>query len=344
MAVPKRAGLVTEAKAQKVGRDWMRAMRRGDLEAAWCQTDRLEIPRREGERAGAAPAAWNLLWDGTTFTGRRVVIHCNHGLGDTIQFVRFVPQVVRVARSVTVMVQPPLVSLLKRAGHFGNIRNGWATRPPARDVAVEVMELPYALRLRQDELAPTVPYLGRCTVDLAKPSEGRPRIGLVWAASGWDHSRSIPPEAFEPLRPLSRVVDFCSLQYGASEGGPAALPFPMRCGAQPRSVLTTANALRQVDLLITVDTMTAHLAGAMGLPVWLLLKHTADWRWMRGSRSPWYPTIRIFRQRRPGTWADVVKRITRELSSLGQRQASFNEELPLQLPSESGPTRRGRRA
>src|SRR4051812_16998555 len=140
---------------------WMRAMRRGHFAAAWAETDRVEMPRREQERRGQL--VWqphHLLWSGEPFDGRRVVIRCNHGLGDTLQFVRFVPRVQTVARAVTLMAQPALVDLLRAAPEFGEVRNGWSDEPlPAHDAEVEIMELAYAFRGTPETLSTTVPYL-----------------------------------------------------------------------------------------------------------------------------------------------------------------------------------------
>ena len=112
--------------------DWMTAMRRGDFEGAWRVTDLWERRRREAERAGAF--VWSpeyLLWNGEPFDGRDVVVRCNHGLGDTLQFFRFVPRLVKIARSVVVLVQPPLLRLLPRMPGCGDVRDGWARAPPS---------------------------------------------------------------------------------------------------------------------------------------------------------------------------------------------------------------------
>jgi hypothetical protein len=154
-----------------VGARWLAAMLAGDFEAAWRETDRIELPRRAAARAGHSVAhAAHLVWDGSTFAGRRVRVRCNHGLGDTLQFIRFVPGVVAVAREVTVLVQPHLVALLAGDPRFGHVIDGWTDDPPPCDVEIEVMELAYACRATPATL-PRPAYLPVARV-VARKSSG----------------------------------------------------------------------------------------------------------------------------------------------------------------------------
>jgi hypothetical protein len=301
---------------------WLAAMRAGDFEAAWRQTDRLELPRRERERAG--DFVWgsqHLLWNGTPFTDRRVLIRCNHGLGDTLQFVRFVPDVQATARSVTLWTQPALVSLLRLMPEFGEVRDGWTDRPPPEhDVEVEVMELAYALRRTAGDVSSTRRYLSREGIrahsSFLRPRDlpGGPRVGLLWAASAWDASRSIPLRELEPLA-QARDCRFYSLQQGRESLETRTAPFAIEpWSARTTEILDAAAAMLELDLIITVDSMAAHLAGALGRPVWLLLQHSADWRWGSApERTPWYPTMRLFRQPAPGAWSAVIEKVASAL-------------------------------
>lgn len=300
---------------------WMAAMRRGDFEEAWRQTDRIELPRRQLERAGTF--VWqphHLIWNGQQFSGRHVWIRCNHGLGDTLQFLRFVPFVARVARQVTILTQPPLLSLLSEHPGLGDVRNGWNDEPEPDDcVQVEIMELPYAFRVTRDSLPQTVPYLDHARVEArAKPlplpeHPGALKVGLLWAASEWDRSRSVP---FSELEPLSEIqgVRFYNLQQGPSAAdarGSCLDLVPL--SRHTSEIVDAAAALLRLDLLITVDSMVAHLAGALGRPVWLLLLQDADWRWMEQlENSHWYPSMRLFRQRANG-WRGVVEDVATAL-------------------------------
>jgi hypothetical protein len=156
-------------------------------------------------------------------------------------------------------------------------------------------------------LADSVPYLfaGKADTD-----SSRKRVGLVWRAGGWNPCRSIPLESLMRLRELTGLA-LISLQLDATPSELAAL------GAvdwRSANVCDHATSLMKLDLVIAVDTMTAHLAGALGRPVWTLLPAECDWRWMEGRRdSPWYPSMRLFRQRHAGNWREVLDDVIAEL-------------------------------
>jgi hypothetical protein len=310
-----------DALADEAGSLWLAAMRRGDWAEAWRQTDRLELPRRARQRSGGfVRGPEHLRWDGTPFAGRSVLVRCEHGLGDTLQFIRFVPPLSRQAREVTVLVQPHLLGLLQGGPGLGQVLDGWTDAPPPpHDVDIEVMELAYAFRATPDTLPPPYPHLAGGAADLAFgwPADRRLRVGLLWAASEWDRSRSI---ALERLHPLLAVegVHFFSLQQGeAANDRP-----PPGCEIVPLSRHTSdlraaAAAILELDLVVSVDGMCAHLAACLGAPTWLLLKHEADWRWMEGrADSPWYPAMRLFRQPAPGDWHSVVQAAASALRTL----------------------------
>jgi hypothetical protein len=302
---------------------WLAAMRHGRWSEAWRQTDRIELARRAAQqREGFIRQPHHLLWNGTPFEQRSVLVRCQHGLGDTLQFIRFVPAISRVAREVNLLVQPQLLTLLSGAPGLGTVHNAWTdTPPPAHDVQIEVMELAYALRTMPDAVPPPYPHLieraaGRLT--LPEVDGKRLRVALLWAASDWDESRSIPLPLLEPLLSLPQA-QFFSLQQGDPAADPAIERLPIvPLSHRTREIADCAAAMLQMDLVISVDGMAAHLAATLGRPTWLLLKHDADWRWMQGrGDTPWYPTMRLLRQQRPGDWASVVTAATRALSKLG---------------------------
>jgi hypothetical protein len=315
-----------EPDLEDIGLRWEAAMRRGDFEAAWRQTDRIELPRRARQRDPAfVREPQHLNWNGEPFDGRDVLVRCEHGLGDTLQFIRYVPLVRSRARSVTTLVQPSLVAVFQGSGDLGDVRDGWSDAPlPRHDVEIEVMELPYAFRSTAQSVPSAVPYLPveaiRSRAAQLPPIRrgGALRVGLVWAASDWDPTRSIPLHA---LAALARVpgIRFYSLQQGeqaaAIENAPLAIePYSTHTG----EIVAAAAAMLELDLIITVDAMAAHLAGALGRPVWVLLKHDADWRWMDAvPRSPWYPTMRLFRQARAGDWSSVAHHVAHALGGSG---------------------------
>jgi hypothetical protein len=303
-----------------VAGDWFAAMRAGDWEEAWRATDRIELERR---RLQAQPGfAWQpefLRWDGTPLRGRAVMVRCDHGLGDTLQFLRFVPLL--GAARLHLMVQPQLLPLLTGGRGLGQVCDWWnlQTLPP-HEVEIEVMELAYALRTTLATLPPPYPHLG---LQLARrpalglPRDGRLRVGLLWAASDWDGSRSLPPAALAPLLAV-QGVRFFSLQQGPAADDPALADWPIeRLSHRTRGIAEAAAAMNELDLVISIDGMPAHLAATLGRPTWLLLKHQADWRWMtERDASPWYPSMRLLRQPAPGDWATVIARAAWTLQRL----------------------------
>jgi len=285
---------------------WQCWMHLGCWESAWRESDAIAASGRSDP---------SRVWDGRSWAGQRVLVRGLHGLGDTIQFLRFATHLRSSARSVALQVHPQLVSLVREVDGI-DCAFTWGQRDPEWDVQREMTELPRAFRAQQNSIPAAVPYVrvpeerlvwARGVIGPRRLS----RIGLAWTAGGWNPTRSIPLEQFAPLLLLPCNV-YC-LQKGADIAGSSLLELE----SFAPDVLHTAALILQLDLVITVDTMTAHLAGAVGVPVWILLPFQADWRWMLGRRdSPWYPTARLFRQRRPGEWAPVIESVRRSLRSV----------------------------
>jgi len=291
-------------------------MRRGDWEAAWRISDRVAATRPGRVLCDPTPAGWlprhgQGVWNGTSWSGKRVVVHCLHGLGDTIQFIRFVALLSCDAAQVTVLAQPQLIPLLKTVQGIDALAGlDDAPHEGAPVVAIEIMELPYALRAQLSTLPNTVPYI-HVNEKRPRPEYNRgPRVGLVWQAGAWDATRSIPVELMRELT-AAGGINFSILQRGP------ALDSWRYPGAEIpaiRDIRDEAVELQALDLLICVDTLSAHLAGALGVPTWTLLPSPADWRWMEDrDDTPWYPTMRLFRQSRPGHWHSVIARVRRDL-------------------------------
>ncbi|MDB5392771.1 MAG: hypothetical protein JWM91_277 [Rhodospirillales bacterium] len=297
---------------------WFECMRLGRYAEAWRISDRVLAARSRSEvdRAGTPPHE-RYVWTGADLAGKSVLVRCYHGLGDTIQFVRLTANLRAIGCSVAVQAQPELLPLLRSLPEIDRlIPLDWATPDPPHEVAVEVMELLHALRIMPADLPGRIPYLMPPAPRVVKrwaavPHDGRMRIGLAWAAGSWDVRRSI---AIDQLRPLAtlRNAAFFSLQRGGAEAllaDETELRFENPAD-RSMDLMDTAALIATLDLVIAVDSMVAHLTGAMGCPVWLLLHHEADWRWMAGrADSPWYPTMRLFRQSRPGDWATPVSQI-----------------------------------
>lgn len=301
----------------------MSAMRRGDFAGAWAISDAVLAARDPAGRDDPAlPYHRRWVWDGRPFTGKRVLVRCYHGLGDTIQFVRFLPLLRPVVRSLWLEVQPellPLLADLPGPDRLIPFRLDAPHRPAECDF--ELMELPHALRVAPEWAARDVPYFAapevRVRAERARIGAERLSVGLCWRAGDWDERRSVP------LRLLAEAVSqpgvrLVSLQQGAAgEEAAAVRGAPAFLNPRDRSVdvLDTAALIAAVDLVVTVDTMVAHLAGALGRPTWLLLKADADWRWMEArDDSPWYPTMRLYRQRRAADWCEPLARIAADLS------------------------------
>jgi hypothetical protein len=298
---------------------WLEHMRNGAFDAAWQISDVL-LQRRSFPAPPSLPRHTQWIWDGTTLHDRRVLVRCYHGLGDTIQFIRYASMVREIASRVIVWCQPSLIPLLKYVSGIDELLPLHDGRVAADyDVDVEVMELPFVFRTTTSSIPAAVPYitvpgLERRWADARRLSD----VGIVWKAGEWAPHRSL---TFAQLAPLFEIpVNWHIFQAGAGldEWDPATGSL-----ADAQEPLGTARAMLDLDLLITVDSMPAHLAGALGVPVWTLLPAEADWRWMRTrSDSPWYPTMRLFRQARPGEWADVVRRVEKELRRSSRSSAA----------------------
>lgn len=292
---------------------WRQQMRRGDFEAAWRISDCALRNRRRSTRCTADEES---TWRGEPLHEKRVLIRCCYGLGDTLQFVRYVPLLRRIAHHVTLHAQASVVRVLE---HFEGI-DSLTTRynsisPETYDVAVALTELPHIFRTHLDTIPATIPYIPVAPRSLSPTSNIR--VGLVWEASNWDPRRSVPLQLFAGFDRIAGV----SLHI--LQRGRALLDRPIGFGIDSGSddLYEAARTIAAVDLIITIDSMPAHLAGAMGVPTWVLLHSNCDWRWMRNrTDSPWYPTMRLFRQKHPGDWRPVMARVKQELKRLVRSQ------------------------
>ena len=260
-------------------------------------------------------------WTGGDLRGRRILLHAEQGFGDTLQFARYAPLLAQRGAEVFFQVQPPLVSLLRSLRGVKDVlseRDRW----PEVDFQSPLMSLPRWCGTKLENIPAEVPYLhatpGLVSVPPAAP--GRPlRVGFGWAgnpANGADRQRSMRFADLLPLFTDTRAT-FYSLQCGPRAlelcGLPEGLPVH-DLSPQLHDFAATASAIAELDLVITVDTSVAHLAGALGRPVWTLLSFTACWRWLRDrADSPWYPTMRLFRQSTVGDWRPVIDAVKREL-------------------------------
>lgn len=295
-------------------------MRAGAFDAAWAVSDAVLAARDSATRDDPAlPYHLRWVWDGRGLEGRRVLVRCYHGLGDTLQFCRYLPALQRRAAHVTLEAQPELMPLLGRLpGHDRLLPFRPDAPAPASECDIEIMELAHALRLAPQG----TPYLS--ADPLPRPAKGL-LVGLCWQAGGWDPGRSVPLQSLAPLGqpPGVRLI---SLQRGpgAAELTAAGAPPVLDTGDRSADAGTVARLLAALDLVVTVDTMVAHLAGALGRPTWLLLKAEADWRWMAGRRSRWYDSVRLYRQAHPGRWDEPLAQMQADLDGLLRRRDPGN--------------------
>jgi len=286
--------------------DWMYHMRRGDFQEAWKLSDQV-LRSHAGVPCWHLPRHLQYVWDGTPLSGKRVLVRCYHGLGDTIQFARYLPQLSEIASDVVVWSQPALIPLLSTVRCDMQLLPLHDGAPGVEfNVDVEIMELPHIFRTTLAGIPAQVPYL-HVEPALLTAHKGCLAVGIVHRAGNWDERRSIPLGLFAPLSRLPGVTLYF-LQQEVPATDEIKVPGIVLGGY---NVLEYARVIRALDLLISVDTMAVHLAGALGVPVWNLLHADADWRWMEDREdSPWYPTMRLFRQERHGDWQQVIERIT----------------------------------
>lgn len=298
------------------GRFWVSALR-GDFPKAWDDYEwRWKLKERTTpELDDSAP-----LWEGGDLSGQTFFLRAEQGYGDTIQTIRYAPILAEMGATVKVGCPPALARLLTDAPGVSEVITGNAGRVIFNSHQA-LFSLPRILGTTLDNIPGTVPYLtapSQSGVELPA-TNGVFRIGLTWHGSGSQNPdrRSVAFEQLLPLLEQERAM-FFSLQLGDAAHDPA------RADAENRladlsplmdDFASTAALIEQLDLVITIDTAVAHLAGALGKPTWLLLSAAPDWRWMLGrSDSPWYPSMRLFRQAKLGDWSDPLAKLRAELA------------------------------
>ena len=288
---------------------WTCHMLLGHYERAWQQSDAITA------RGNPDP---HRFWDGQPLEGRRVLIRCLHGLGDSLQFIRYAPLLRTKTAHLAIEAQPSLRALFE-ANDLADEVFTWGDPEPPWEAQVEVVELPRIFRTTLSSIPACVPYLSAGPAPARDAhNQSRPlRVGLVWSASSYNPARSLPAHIIAELF-ATEGVQFFSLQAGAEAHrlDPWKRQVPSLFH-ETHSALDTAKIVTSLDLVITVDTMMAHLAGALCCPVWTLLPYECDWRWMLGrSDTPWYPTMRLIRQQEPANWRTVIEEVKRMLRQL----------------------------
>lgn len=260
-------------------------------------------------------------WMGEPLEGKAIIVVHEGGYGDSINFARYGPQLkARGAGRTILRVPKTLVALLRPAGLFDDVVDNDAM-PPVADVEVPLMALPARFGTTPATIPWAGPYLGLQTCAKLRPRTGPPRIGFVWQGAPHnptDGVRSIPPVALAQFLFTKPLGQWVALQGGSDwkamlgpvRGFEGFVEWPTISSDWTE----TAALLRGVDLLVSVDTAIVHLAGAMGVPTWLLCASSNDWRWLlERSDTPWYPSMRILRMRRPGDWAGLLRQVAADL-------------------------------
>jgi hypothetical protein len=264
-------------------------------------------------------------WDRSPLEGRTILLHTEQGFGDAIQFIRYLPQVKQWGGKIQIACRAELVRLFQ-----ANSQGCQILAPgeplPSFDVYSPFLSLPRIFATTLDNIPSVVPYL-HAEADDAKKWQHRladhsstTNVGLVWAGNAAhqnDRNRSITLAKFAPLAQVPNVR-FFSLQKGSPAAQSKSLPAGMMLTdwtEELNDFSDTAALIANLHLVIAVDTAAVHLAGALGKPVWTLLPFVADWRWMlEREDTPWYPTMRLFRQTSEGDWKGVIDRVAHSLS------------------------------
>ena len=307
------------------------------LPQAWDEYDwRLQM--KEVRKTLPQSLLDQLAWDGSPLEGRSILVHFEQGFGDTLQFIRYLPMVKALGGTVLFECQKELATLLRDAAGVDQLLEGRKDRQDISfDTHISLLSLPKVFGTKIETIPWQGPYID--APDSAKErwrgrmSAERVSVGIVWAgnpAHKNDYNRSCP---FTELEALTRVqgVQVFSLQKGAPADNLHSSPFGERViglGEELTDFCETAAVISHMDVVISVDTAVAHLAGAMGKRIWTLLPYAPDWRWLLDrDDSPWYPTMRLFRQSRPGDWKGVLENVGRELSAIVAATAGGGYEI-----------------
>jgi tetratricopeptide (TPR) repeat protein len=307
-------GRALELKPDHAGAAWNKSLlllKTGRLEEGW----RLHEARKLTDEAVGTGFEDHPLWLGEARPGQTLLLHWEQGLGDTLQFCRYAKRVKAAGMKPVLLVQPLLKAVVQTLDPDLPVFAEGETLP-AFDAHTPLISLPLAFGTTLDSIPAEPRYLSadpaRVTVWRKKlQPTTKPRIGIAWSgnpAHANDHNRSVPLAALAPL--LAADVDWTCLQKDLPDADREALGEIAWFGPELGDFGDTAALIELMDLVITVDTSAAHLAGALGKPVWLLLPTSSDWRWMTDrADTPWYPDMRLFRQQTAGDWAGVAEAV-----------------------------------
>ncbi|OYQ43564.1 hypothetical protein CHU94_00005, partial [Rhodoferax sp. TH121] len=300
----------------------------GDLAGGFADYERrFDVPDFPSKRLKSTKP----LWNGQPLPTQTLLVHAEQGLGDTLQFLRYIDLLASQCLRVLLLIQESLTPLVVLPPNVELVHEG--ARTPAYDFLCPLLSVPHLMGLSQD-VPPTLPYLHLEPERSASwaPRFAAPglRVGLVWAgnpAHKNDANRSMALSALAPVLALEGAT-FYSFQVGSRSADLAQLPPELQAkvvdlSADLHDFGDTAAALQHLDVLVCVDTSICHVAGALGLPVWLLIPWMPDWRWLlEREDSPWYPSVRILRQPRYRDWGSVLATLAKDLKDLASPQSA----------------------
>ena len=265
------------------------------------------------------------LWEGQSLEDKTILIYCEQGFGDNIQFVRYIPQVRELGGRIIFSCYDQLYNIFKNSPILKgvDVMKGASLNSLELDFKIPLLSLPRVLEATIDNIPHTDGYLSKTHCKDWNLSDEGMNVALVWESSGLDTRRSIPLETILPLCELPNV-NMVSIQKGSAmfdyRRNPDIKNLLPSLGERIRDFSDTADILSQVDLLISTDTAPIHMGGALGIPTWGLLHFSADWRWFREKNypdtSPWYESVRIYRQKEPANWGEVVERVKIDLKKI----------------------------
>ena len=265
------------------------------------------------------------LWEGQSLEDKTILIYCEQGFGDNIQFVRYIPQVRELGGRIIFSCYDQLYNIFKNSPILKgvDVMKGASLNSVELDFKIPLLSLPRVLEATIDNIPHTDGYLSKTHCKDWNLSDEGMNVALVWESSGLDTRRSMPLETILPLCELPNV-NMVSIQKGTAmfdyRRNPDIKNLLPSLGEKIRDFSDTADILSQVDLLISTDTAPIHMGGALGIPTWGLLHFSADWRWFREKNypdtSPWYESVRIYRQKEPANWGEVVERVKIDLKKI----------------------------
>jgi Tfp pilus assembly protein PilF len=262
-------------------------------------------------------------WDGSPLDGRTLLLYAEQGYGDTLQFSRYLSLIEQSGGQIILECPSPLKRLMQSVPGIATVISEGDPYPPF-DIHASLFSLPHLFQTTLDSIPADIPYLytSDSNLLLSPTSKIKIKVGIVWASG---HSDTGLKNRTIGLEPFLRLLELPQVALYSLQKGPASVQLKQLgvdglipdVGSQLSDFTDTATALQQLDLLISADTAIVHLAGALGIPVWVLLPYASEWRWLLNRQdSPWYPSMRLFRQVAPGDWTDSLERVLTDLSSL----------------------------